>query len=410
MDNCEREVQALFQQVACPANCDELTETIRNAAASQQAIFPVGSGLRQSWGGAPTREGIGLSLQALAGIHDYQPHELTLTVEAGTKLGQLNQVLRAHGQWIPSIAFLPSELTVGSVLACPLPSTRDWRWGRFSDAVLGLDVTTGTGMRLSLGGRVVKNAAGYRLFRLFLGSWGTLGVISRATLLTRPRPESICSISVVMERASVVNTLSDVLAGQPLPCLSEVILLNARSAWSRYPALSERLSPRAVAACFLLEGDLPEVTSAAETLKTVADRHRWILVEGLNLADSEPAGEMIPNSGGVYHFAGTPGQLGLMMAYAEQVLPGVRLYGSWFSGILLALGAPEEVSPEAIVSLRGKLMTEGIGLSVLRRPAGTDWPREVLWGPAQPSHLYAQRWKDFCDPGNILNPGRYIFP
>lgn len=410
MHDWDGKVRSLFRQVWCPADRDELEEIIRRAAASGTAIFPLGSGLRQSWGGLPDREGDGLSLQGFVGIHDYEPHELTLTVEAGTQLKQLNHTLAERGQWIPSIAFLPSELAVGSVLACPLPSTRDWRWGRLGDAVLGLEVTTGNGVRLNLGGRVVKNAAGYRLLRLFLGSWGTLGVITRATLFTRPRPERICSVSVVMDRASVVNTLSEALARFPLPCLSEVVLLNAASARCKFPTLGDSLGVRAVVGCFLLEGDELEVASGAETLKAVAVRHHWLPVDGLDLADFEPAGELLPGNGGIYHFAGSPGQMGLMLAFAEQIFPTARVYGYLFSGIVLALDDSAEVSQEAIVSLRERLMGEGVTLSVLRGPGGLNWSREVLWGPVRPSHLYAQRWKDFCDPKNILNPGRYIFP
>ncbi|MBC7078661.1 MAG: FAD-binding oxidoreductase, partial [Synergistales bacterium] len=134
-------------------------------------------------------------------IIDYEPTELTLTAEAGITVAQLEATLSASRQWIPGLSGLPGEVQLGGLLASPWPRSRDWRWGRLAEAVLGLEVVTGEGTHLVLGGSVVKNAAGYRLLRLFLGSWGSLAIITRATLMTRPQPEVSEFLTVGMRRA-----------------------------------------------------------------------------------------------------------------------------------------------------------------------------------------------------------------
>jgi glycolate oxidase FAD binding subunit len=161
---------------------DTLAETI----AAATAVTVVGSGTQRDVGGAPapgTTE-----VQVPAGIVNYAPADMTVTVLAGTPVAVLDAALAEHGQECP-LDPRDSTATVGGALACGLSGHRRLRVGPVRDRVLEVRFLTGDGRIVKGGGPTVKNVTGYDLPRLFVGSLGTLGVIVQVTLRTQPRPE-----------------------------------------------------------------------------------------------------------------------------------------------------------------------------------------------------------------------------
>ncbi|MGB9688253.1 FAD-binding oxidoreductase [Thermogutta sp.] len=387
----------------------EVSEVLREASRRASAVYTLGSGLRARWGSRPEKLGLGISCASMNRIIDYQPTELTLTAEAGITLAELEATLSASRQWVPGLSGLPGDLQLGGLLAAPFPRPRDWRWGRLAEAVLGLEVVTGEGTHLVLGGAVVKNAAGYRLLRLFLGSWGSLGVITRATLLTRPRPEGTEILTVGMKRATFCETFLQQLAALPLPCLSDVIMCDHRCLTDSDVDLTEELGRRWVMATFLLEGDKLEVDLAKDALGSLADRQNWKVVSISAVSDQALEREVVTCGHAVCQISGVPEQMPMITTHVQELFPGARWWGYLFSGQVLVVDTAREFTVEKIQALRTKMEAEGARVAVLRTPEGTNWPPSVLWGPPHPRHVYAQRWKDICDPAHILNPGRYVF-
>ena len=159
-------------------------ELVAAAVAGAGAVVAVGS--RTQWDtGNPPREAI--EVHAPAGIVRYEPDDLTITVGAGTSFAELDSVLAAHGQ---ECALGPRDpaATVGGIVACGLSGLRRLRHGPLRDHVLEVRFVTADGRLVKGGGPTVKNVTGYDIPRLFVGSFGTLGVLVQLTLRCRPRP------------------------------------------------------------------------------------------------------------------------------------------------------------------------------------------------------------------------------
>jgi glycolate oxidase FAD binding subunit len=165
---------------AIDAAIDDLREVVRSAT----TVVPVGG--RTHWEvGGPASDGT--PVRAPAGIVDYDPGELTVTLGAGTTLDELDAVVGAAGQQCPLDA-REGAGTVGGALAVGLSGPRRLRYGPLRNRLLEVHFVTADGRRIKGGGRTVKNVSGYDVARLLVGSMGTLGVIVQVTLRCEPRP------------------------------------------------------------------------------------------------------------------------------------------------------------------------------------------------------------------------------
>jgi glycolate oxidase FAD binding subunit len=147
-----------------------------------------GRGAHLDVGGPSARVDVLLRLDRLARVLDHQAADMTVTVEAGCPLAELEATLAARGQWLPLDPPAAARTTVGGLLAANLAGPLRASQGTARDLLLGLRVVGAAGTLVSGGGRVVKNVAGYDLPKLHIGALGTLGVIVEATFKVRPRP------------------------------------------------------------------------------------------------------------------------------------------------------------------------------------------------------------------------------
>ena len=150
-------------------------------------IAPVGARTQWEVGGPPPAGAV--EVRAPAGVVEYEPADMTVTVGAGTRFCDLDAVLAEHGQEVP-LDPRASDATIGGILACGLSGIRRLRHGPVRDHVLQVKIKTGYGRVIKGGGPTVKNVTGYDIPRLFVGSMGTLGLLGEATLRCRPRAQS----------------------------------------------------------------------------------------------------------------------------------------------------------------------------------------------------------------------------
>jgi glycolate oxidase FAD binding subunit len=160
----------------------DLIAAVRDAA----AVTPVGARTQWEVGGPPPTGAI--EVHAPVGVLAYEPGDMTITVGAGTSFAELDAALAEHGQECPLDPTDPSA-SVGGILACGLSGRRRLRYGPLRDHVLEVRAITGDARAIKGGGPTVKNVTGYDLPRLFVGSFGTLGVLTQVTLRCRPRPQ-----------------------------------------------------------------------------------------------------------------------------------------------------------------------------------------------------------------------------
>ena len=170
-----------------PGSVAEIGDLVRRAAAEGQALYPLGGRTLLDIGLPPTRPGLGVDLRGLSQIIDYPARDMTITVQAGITLAELQALLATENQRLPIDVPRPEQATLGGALAANASGPRRLGFGTLRDYVIGISTVNDEGQEVKAGGRVVKNVAGYDLCKLHIGALGTLGIISQVTLKLRPR-------------------------------------------------------------------------------------------------------------------------------------------------------------------------------------------------------------------------------
>ncbi|SDI60058.1 FAD-binding oxidoreductase [Natribacillus halophilus] len=180
-----------------PESPEEVAETLRQANETGQTVIPVGGGTKQGFGGEGGEADLLLSTANLAEVIEYSPGDMTITVQAGATIQTIIDAVREHNQMVPLDPSFPAQATIGGVIAANDSGPKRMLYGSARDHVIGLHVAHSNGEILRSGGKVVKNVAGYDMNKLFIGSMGTLGVITEVTLKLRPLPkdQSMCVLT-----------------------------------------------------------------------------------------------------------------------------------------------------------------------------------------------------------------------
>jgi len=174
--------------VLAPATLKELAEAVR----STPRLLAVGAGTKPR---LSTVEAVRLSTAGLRGIREYDPSEFTFTAAAGTPLREIAAALAERGQYLPFDPMLAAAgATLGGTIAAGLSGPGRFRFGGLRDFILGVRFVDGMGRLLRMGGKVVKNAAGFDLPKFFVGSLGRFGVLAEITLKVFPRPPSALTV------------------------------------------------------------------------------------------------------------------------------------------------------------------------------------------------------------------------
>lgn len=139
-------------------------------------------------GNAPVSADVTLSACGMRRVLQYEPKDLTISVEAGMKFAELSALLESNQQMIPLDPPWHDEATIGGVLAANLSGPRRRLYGTARDLVIGMSFATVEGKLVQSGGMVVKNVAGLDMAKLLIGSFGTLAVITTANFKLIPIP------------------------------------------------------------------------------------------------------------------------------------------------------------------------------------------------------------------------------
>ena len=191
-----------------PATAEEAAAALDAASAEESPVRIRGGGSHLGYGYSVTA-GTELTTAALDEVVDWRPEDLTVVVEGGVRVADLEEMLSEHHQTavLPEV---PGNATVGGVIAAGLSGWRRSRYGPTRDRVLEVVLATGYGRVVTAGGQVVKNVTGYDVARLVTGSLGSLGVIARVALKLWPRREAEATVRPE-GRASAYRPLADLI-------------------------------------------------------------------------------------------------------------------------------------------------------------------------------------------------------
>ena len=206
-----------------PANAEQISSILKVANEWKVSVFPRGGGTGLVGGAVPTQSGIVVSLERMNRVVQVDRENLMVVVEAGVTLEKLVKVADEAGLFFP---LHPGDETaqVGGLVACNAGGARAVRYGVMRNYVKGIEVVLPTGEILSLGGRLLKDAAGYSLMHLMIGSQGTLGVITKVVLRLYPRFRETATLVVPFEdRHDALRTVPRILQEGMIPLAIEYV-------------------------------------------------------------------------------------------------------------------------------------------------------------------------------------------
>jgi glycolate oxidase FAD binding subunit len=220
----------LFQTLQ-PTTPEELRDHLAAAARAKRHIELCGNDTKRLMAGAPAPAAVRISTSHLNRIVQYEPRDLTISVEAGMPFAELSRELARHGQMVPLEGPWSEEGTVGGLVAANISGSRRRLYGTARDLVIGMKFATLDGRLVQSGGMVVKNVAGLDMAKLMIGSFGTLAAIASVNFKLIPIPAasrtvlfSFGDLKTAMEARSAairgfltpaaVDVLNPVLAAQ----------------------------------------------------------------------------------------------------------------------------------------------------------------------------------------------------
>ena len=209
--------------VVRPGSAEEVSACMKMCSQSNAAVVPAG---QMTWleCGNPLRSvDVVLSLDRMQRTIDYSPPDLTATVEAGVALGAFNAVTAQERQWLPLDPPGFQSASLGAIVACNSSGALRLGFGTPRDYVIGLRLVHADGLESKSGGKVVKNVAGYDMNKLYVGSYGSLAIITELTFKLRPLPDRSSTLMVASRYRGTLFQLAKRLLASELQPASAVL-------------------------------------------------------------------------------------------------------------------------------------------------------------------------------------------
>ena len=406
------------EAIAFPGTKEEVAAVLLAAAEEGMPIVPWGGGTRMGIGAPPHRLGLVLVLKRLNRLLEHEPGDLTATAEAGITLGALQSELGRRGQWLSLDPAHADDATLGGILSSNAAGPRRHLYGSCRDLLIGVTVVTAAGSVVKGGGKVVKNVAGYDLPKLFIGAFGTLGVIVEATVKLRPRPDAdrlvIARFARLKEAGAAARAVMssdllpsalDLLDGEALRALGQgstdgaALLIGVdgipeQVEW-QCAEVERLLRPQTLVDARVIDGAERDATWRARSnlgrgaFPETAAVMRWSVLPA-------QVAEVMEQGSAIAHRAGLGAALA---AHAGVGAVEAVLAGGGHADAAAVVGVLGEWRT-LVRRMGGQALIESAPLAVKERMP--------VWDDPGPSLRIMQRIKSQLDPKGLLNPGRFV--
>lgn len=376
-----------------PGSTEEILECLRACSESKAAVVPAGLMAWLESGNPLRRADVVLSLERMARIIDYSPPDLTAVVEAGLTIGEFNAATGLENQWLPLDPPASPSASLGAIAACASSGPLRLGFGTPRDYVIGLRLAHIDGIESKAGGRVVKNVAGYDMNKLYVGSHGTLAVITELTIKLRPVPESDQTILVTSRnQESLIEIARKLLASEAQP--ASVFFTSG----IRHSGLIVRFldNDQAVKHQTALLAQLLQSQCDATTLDDDEASQVW-----RSIADCD-------------QLSGNSLKLSVPLSATSQLLndllseTGRVVVADLGAGIIrLGFNADDEKVIDTARRLRAEAFAQGGSLFVERASAAVRREADA-WGEVGPTGALMRAIKEKFDPKSLMNPGRFV--
>ncbi|WP_144904187.1 FAD-binding oxidoreductase [Halobellus captivus] len=218
--------------VVWPERTEDVSAVLAAADERGVPVTPYAAGTGMQRAAVPVGGGITLAMARMDEVREIRPADMQVDVEPGVIGDELNGALESEGLYVPSFPQSAAFSTIGGMIATDASGTKTVKYGEVADWVLELEVVRADGSIIEVGSKARKTSAGYNLKELFVGSEGTLGVVTRATLdlATRP-PQTVGGRAVFSTLGDAAGAITDVVrAGIDVATLELIDPLTAEMA------------------------------------------------------------------------------------------------------------------------------------------------------------------------------------
>ena len=371
------------------------------AQQNQRSIVPCGNGTKLTWGGFPGQFDFYLSTRHLNQIVDHAVGDLTVTVQAGITLAQLQEKLRQSNQFFPLDPADPETATLGGIVATADAGSWRERYGGVRDLLIGISFIRADGEIAKAGGRVVKNVAGYDLMKLLTGSYGTLGLITQLTFRTYPLPPASATLVLTGDTDAITQVAQTLRNSTLTPTRADLLS----------PAVSEKLNLGKGLGLIIqwetiiesIDQQIEELNQIAKSFSLTITRYQgenenllWDQLKSLTsipgnnnqitckfgllpTATDQFFSELPPDSYAIIHNKSGLGKLILFEDLSLSTLQSIRNYCEKNQGFMTLLSAPKTIKEQI-----------------------------EPWGYSGNALAIMKKIKQQFDPNNQFNPNRFV--
>ena len=420
-------VDGMIPRVALfPENMDEVSQVLTLACQEKRSVIPRGNGTKVGWGNIPSRVDWVVSTNRLDRITDCDHENLTITVEAGIPLSKVQQHLRnlGRGYFIPLDPPFTQAATMGGIVATNSSGPKRHLYGTARDLILGMKVILPNGKQNRWGGKTVKNVAGYDMSKLYIGSFGTLGVIGEVTFRLLPLPEEETTlVAVFRESQDAFQVASSILQSEILPSAIDIVASKTLEVLKLEPSGKEGQVLLAVD----FEGFHESVERQIKEVKGMIASSPPLEVHLLKESNQEKFWTGLRDFESTAHarfpdliscqVSVPTSQTGKIFRLWKNVMAGkgldLSLQCHAGSGIICADLLFQDLNPEidglAEILIKMRKEAEVLDGNMVFKEAPMSLKKRMdVWGTPKRDFSIMQNLKKRFDPDGLMNPGRFV--
>lgn len=414
--------------VVFPGTIEEVSRILAFASHEKLAVLPKGNGTKMGLGAPPKGVDIVLATARLNRVPDADADNLTLTVEAGMTLKDVQDMLAKQGKgyFLPLDPPHAEKATLGGIVATNASGPRRFLYGTARDLIIGMKAVFPNGELVHSGGKTVKNVSGYDLCKLLIGSMGSLGILCEMTFKLLPLPEKEATLVAYFETLEgAQGFVHDVIHSQLTPAAVEVLDGTAARKLGRPLAVPAKtnyvaaIGSEGVAETIDRQaadmGDMAKKREALEIRTLASKEHRdlWMALRNLGDGLAKAYANLVCLKSnflvskwaevlGSYEKIGR--ELGLDCAFSGHAGNGIL-----YAYLLVGKDLAPKVTP--LTQLISRFTAEAVkneGNLVVETSPVTIKEKVDVWGHARSDYRVVRSLKSEIDPAGILNPGRFV--
>jgi glycolate oxidase FAD binding subunit len=411
----------LPKAVVSPGSAEEISKVLAYARSAQLAVTPRGSGTKMAAGNIPKKIDLVLSTSRLNKIIDYDVANLSLSVQAGMTLADVQKKLAGGGKgnFLPLDPPYSGKATIGGIIAANSSGPRRYIYGTARDLLLGIKAVSPDGDIISFGGKTMKNVSGYDMTKLMIGTWGGLGVITEITTKLLPLPEASATLLISFgDLAAAGLYIRKIIHSSLLPSAVELLDSNAAGRLGEKTKYLLALSLEGVVEA--VDRQITEISGSAKkegassvkVLKGADDRTFWIRIRDFAAGPEKESGPpVILKSNFLISKHAELLAVYEKAAGAEGIEAAFIMHAG--NGILYTFIQPADAAAKikCLEKLIGKFTAEAVkqeGNLVIESCPPEIKQKVNVWGEARPDYAIMRRLKAEIDPAGVLNPGRFV--